>query len=710
LQTDLAKDNPLLTGEGPRSPAPKEHLPVPEEISLDLHCLSQLCQLVINSDNTQEIYKAAVHCLKKALAADGTALMLIDRDGGIKPCSSLGMPRTLLHTAKSKNPWSNRPEQPPAPILIPDTGQSPGTIMPDRATGSLGYFPLLYQQRLLGFFIVRYRTAHAFSQRELLMAQNIAGYIAVSAERKRAVEATADEKERLVVTLQSIGDGVITTDRRGRIVMMNKAAEELTAWRSEQAIGEPLEKIFHIIDFKTRKRCENPAKKVLETGKISGLASNTALIAQDGTERLVASTGSPIRDEKHRIIGVILVFRDITERKKKEEEFLKASKLESIGILAGGIAHDFNNILTAMLMNISLAKMLTAPTDKVHEILTKAEKASQRAKDLTHQLLTFSKGGAPIKKTASIKEIIVDTASFALRGSNVRCEFMFAPELWPVEVDEGQISQVFNNLVINADQAMPDGGIIFFTCENTLIGPEHALPLQNGPYVKITVKDQGIGIPKEHFGKIFDPYFTTKERGSGLGLATSYAIIRNHGGLISLESELGVGSTFTIYLPASQKKEQIPLVCDPSSPGGNKGRILIMDDEEAIRDVVGNTLTLLGYSVDFAKDGAEAIARYQREKEAGHPFDLVIMDLTIPGGMGGKEAVRALKNYDPQIKAIVSSGYSNDPVMANFRNYGFCGFVAKPFHIHELEQTLQNILRAPTAARTEAKAPSSPKP
>ena len=509
--------------------------------------------------------------------------------------------------------------------------------------------------------------------------------------RKQAEETLAVEKERLAVTLRSIGDGVITTDIKGKILLINKEAEKLTGWTQEDAIGRPLIEVFHIINEKTRDSCENPVEKVIKTEERAGLDSQTVLIARDGIERIIADSGAPIFDRKSKIIGVVLVFRDVSEKRKMEEERLKIHKLESIGLLAGGIAHDFNNILTAFMGNISLSKLYVKPEGKIFERLEEMEKATLRAMDLTGQLLTFSKGGAPVKKTLSISELIKDCAIFALRGSNVQCEFSFSDDLWPSEIDEGQISQVINNMIINADQAMPEGGEIQVCAENMVVDAKLSLPLRPGRYIKISIQDQGSGIPKERLPRIFDPYFTTKQKGSGLGLATAYSIIDKHDGYIVAESELGVGSTFYIYLPASEKK--VPEVKETRTKAFvGKGRILVMDDEALIRDIAGKLLSRIGYDVEFAKDGAEAVKRYQKAMESGKSFDAVIMDLTIPGGMGGKEAVQRVLKIDPNVNAIVSSGYSNDPVMSDFRKYGFKGVVTKPYTIEELGKTLLEIL------------------
>ncbi len=512
--------------------------------------------------------------------------------------------------------------------------------------------------------------------------------------RKRAEEALAAEKERLVVTLRSIGDGVIVTDTAGKMLLINKIAETLTGWSNSEAFGRSLNEIFHIVNEKTREPEKNPVDKVLETGNIVGLASDTVLVSKSGRESFISATCAPIRDTQSKTIGIILVFHDITEKKKMEEEILRSANLESLGILAGGIAHDFNNILMVATLNIYLAKTRLNPEAESFVILTEAEEALLQAKNLTQQLLTFAKGGSPIMRTSNISELIKNSAQFVLRGSNVRCEFFLSEDLRTVEIDEGQISQVINNLIINAVQAMPDGGVIKLHAENINIDEEHFLSIKSGDYVKISIRDQGTGIPKEHLKKIFDPYFTTKQKGSGLGLSTSYSIIKNHGGYINVNSDLRKGSTFFIYLPASKNAVQIKEDFKQLKPSGG-GRILVMDDKDEIRKTVGKMLTHLGYETEFAKDGVEAIDLYKKAKDAGQPFDIVIMDLTIPGGMGGKEAIQKLIAIDHGVKAIVSSGYSSDPIMANYKEYGFKGVITKPYTIKELNEILLNVTAMP---------------
>jgi CheY-like chemotaxis protein len=374
-----------------------------------------------------------------------------------------------------------------------------------------------------------------------------------------------------------------------------------------------------------------------------------------------------------------------------EEELQNIEKLESVGIMAGGIAHDFNNILTAIAGSISLAKVSAESGSKLSEILIDAEKACFQAKNLTNQLLTFSKGGAPIKKVARIEELIINSANFASRGSNVNCFFSIPDNLWPVEVDEGQIAQVIHNLVINAVQAMREGGSVKITAENIVVAAKNIMSLDHGDYIKISVKDDGIGIPKDHMKRIFDPYFTTKSEGSGLGLATTFSIIKYHNGHIDVTSEIGRGTTFTVYMPASKEKYPIN-VHERYKARKGEGKILLMDDEHSVRTTVCKMLQHLGYEVEIASNGDEAIAFYQKALKSVRPFHAVIMDLTIRGGMGGQETIHNLLKIDPYVKAIVSSGYFNDPIMSDYRKYGFCGVIPKPYEIEDLSALLRRII------------------
>ncbi len=510
---------------------------------------------------------------------------------------------------------------------------------------------------------------------------------------ERVEEDLAVEKERLSVILRLVSDGVIITDTVGKIVLINRVAVMLTGWDAEEAVGKPLSEVLHIINEDIHEHSMDLVETALKGGIVAP-DNRMILVAKDGRERIVVDNVAPIYNKDSNIVGAVLMFRDVTEKQRMEDRLLKLQKLESIGVVAGGIAHDFNNILTGIMGNISLAKLYTNPGDKVFERLAEAEKASIQAKDLTQQLLTFSRNGAPTLKVVSIAQLLKSSARFVLRGSNVKCEFSISDDLWPVEVDEGQISQVVNNMIINAGQAMPKGGMIEVRAENMVIKVKGLLPLKDGNYIKVSIRDQGMGIPEEHLQKIFAPYFTTKQEGSGLGLAISHFIIRNHRGHIEVESQVGVGTTFSIYLPSSPKavvteeKQEERLFI-------GKEKVLVMDDEEIVRELAREMLGNLGYQVTIAKDGTEAIGLYRRAKETDRPFNAVVMDLTIQGGMGGKETVRELAEIDPEVKAIVSSGYSNDPIMTDFLKYGFRGAIAKPYKIRELSEVLYKVIKEP---------------
>ncbi|MBN1697603.1 MAG: PAS domain S-box protein [Spirochaetales bacterium] len=518
----------------------------------------------------------------------------------------------------------------------------------------------------------------------------IIGAVKDISERKEAEIMLAAEHERLLVTLQSIGDGVIATDTKGGVVIMNRIAEDLTGWSQEEAEGRPLSEVFVLINEITRQPCENPVDKVLATKQIVELANHTVLLSKNRNkpEIIIADSGAPIFDKEKNIIGVVLVFRDITEKQRLLEEAQKAQKLESLGILAGGIAHDFNNLLGGIYGNIELAAMNSRNTS-VKKFLEHTVKTINRAKNLTGQLLTFSKGGIPIKKTEPLAPFIKDTVKFVLSGSNIECKFVFDDDCAYCRFDKNQIGQVIDNIVINAIQAMPDGGTIDVSVSNTIIHEKEYPNLGPGKYVKISIRDRGRGIPKDILPYIFDPFFTTKQKGSGLGLATSYSIVSNHGGVIEVESEEGTGTICHVILPAFDEDDTME--ADDRKPGlmKGKGKILFMDDEQVIRESIGEILKMLGYSYLTAKDGKEALAVFNDEKENGAPFSAVILDLTVRGAMGGKETAREIRKTDRDVPIFVSSGYADDPVIAHPSEYGFTDSIIKPFSVSELANLLE---------------------
>ncbi|MEJ2355830.1 MAG: ATP-binding protein [candidate division WOR-3 bacterium] len=374
-----------------------------------------------------------------------------------------------------------------------------------------------------------------------------------------------------------------------------------------------------------------------------------------------------------------------------EKEREKADRLESLGVLAGGIAHDFNNFLTGILGNISLAKLHLDPKDDAYDILQESESAAQSARSLTQQLLTFSKGGCPVKVNTNVEDLIRNSANFVLSGSNVRCDLEFPENLWDIKADKGQLSQVFNNLILNADQAMPEGGHITIRAKNLMIEEDAALPLKKDKHVMIEVQDRGIGIPEEVLSKIFDPFFTTKQKGSGLGLSTVFSIIKRHEGYVTVKSELEKGTSFLVYLPAVDKEkakaEETKII-----PKG-KGKILIMDDKSFVRNAAIKALTMFGYEVKGASNGEEALSMYKKAMSKDKPFELIILDLTIPGGMGGEDTLKGLRKINPDVKAIVSSGYSDNPVMSEFKKHGFNAMVRKPYQYEELCEIVRKVLK-----------------
>jgi PAS domain S-box-containing protein len=400
----------------------------------------------------------------------------------------------------------------------------------------------------------------------------------------------------------------------------------------------------------------------------------------------------PLPDKQPRDTVVVLVVRDITDQRNLEAEREKVQRLESLGVIAGGIAHDFNNLLSALFGFISIARVSESVTPELARDLDGALEAFQRAKDLTQQLVTFAKGGDPIKKPMRINDVITKAVSFNLSGSNIRQTVTIDDDLLPVNIDEGQAHQVISNVVINARQAMPDSGLLTVTAKNRVLGALDIPQLPPGQYIEISIRDQGVGIPPQYIDKIFEPFFTTKEAGSGLGLSLSFSIMKKHGGYIKVSSTVGEGSIFSLYFPAISQQvfetfKKVNLALVPGS-----GNILVMDDEASIRIVVKKILEHHGYRVSTAADGDSAVTMYRKAFEEGKRFRVVILDLTIRGGMGGKETIKQLKNIDPGVKAIISSGYSQDAIMSDPLIYGFCGVVTKPFQPTTLLLAIQNAL------------------
>jgi len=506
-------------------------------------------------------------------------------------------------------------------------------------------------------------------------------------ERREMEEDLARQTERLMVTLRNIADGVVATDKNGKIILANEAAEIMLGRSAEEAVGTDF--IQAVLDLNP-----NPRPVLDDLMSIQPAARKISSITffLNGEERSVEANRAIINDREGNCIGMVWALRDTTDEQRIKDELLKASKLDSLGVLAGGIAHDFNNLLTVIVGNIALLKMMREDDAEAISLLTEAEKASFQAKGLTQQLLTFARGGTPIKVPVDIDQLVAGSVNFALSGSNVRSKIHKPEKLWPVLADLGQLNQVANNLLINAIQAMPNGGTIRVLGENIVLDDDEITTLPAGRYVRLSVADEGDGIPEAILSRIFDPYFTTKPTGSGLGLATSYSIIRKHHGCILVDSQEGIGTTFHVYLPACDLKK-IELADSQFVLNRGRGRILVMDDDERIREVAAQILDSIGYEVHTVADGSATLQMYKEATEKGLPYDAVILDLTVPGQMGGKETVGELLKMDPQACVIVSSGYYNDPIMADHEKWGFKGVIPKPYGVKELSETVAGVLK-----------------
>lgn len=509
---------------------------------------------------------------------------------------------------------------------------------------------------------------------------------------KLAEDAIQECKKNHRSLIETIPHGIQECDTSGTITFSNTALCGMIGYGMDEFVGK---KIWDTLDSEEDKqRLKNLFLSIVEeqpalTSYISRLHT------KDGRPITLQIDWNYKRSQQGDVTGFVSVITDITERKHMEEELLKARKLESIGILAGGIAHDFNNLLTAILGNISLSITQLNPDSRIFQRLSSAEKACESAKELSNRLITFSKGGEPFRKRTRIHELLKETVSLSLGGSNVSADYSLSGNLYPVEIDEGHIKQVIRNIVINAKEAMPKGGILKVCAENMAVAWGNHNPLREGIYVKVSISDNGDGIPDEILSCIFDPYFTTKgmgaEKGRGLGLAICYSIIKKHNGLITVDSKKGTGATFHIYLPATETQTTRETEIE-ERPASGKGKILIMDDEAYIRDIAGQILKHLGYEVAYANSGNEAVELYKRSEEAGESFDAVILDLTVHGGMGGDIAIKRLLEIDPDVRGIVSSGYAYEPVMTDFKEYGFVGAIAKPYSVRQLGETLNRVL------------------
>jgi PAS domain S-box-containing protein len=506
-------------------------------------------------------------------------------------------------------------------------------------------------------------------------------------ERRRAEQAVRESEERFRRIFEESSVGIAIVSLEGRFIRTNPAFQNIIGYSDTELLQ------MKFLDITHPDHRDQDAQEVarLARGELQRYVTNKRYVRKDGSRMWAHVTVSVVRDPAGKPMYFIPLVDDITNLHKAEQEMVRLDKLESLSVLAGGLAHDFNNLLTAIMGNISLVQSDPSTGEKSTQRLRSAEAASLRARDLTQQLLTFSRGGTPDRKPVCLRSTVIESAEFATHGSRVRCEFRLPDDMWSVEADSGQISQVFSNLVINGVHAMPDGGVIEIGAKNEVVTVDTRPALAPGRYLHLWVRDSGVGIPPEHLAKIYDPYFTTKQNGVGLGLATAYSIIRHHAGILEAESAPGAGTTFHILIPALPEGTALPGE-DAQEIVHGKGRILLMDDEESVREIGAGMLQSLGYGVETVPEGRLALSAYKKAMDSGTPFSAVILDLTIPAGMGGLETLAKLRELDPHARVVVSSGYSGDMVLGDYRARGFNEVLAKPYRLKDMSALLGRLL------------------
>jgi PAS domain S-box-containing protein len=672
---------------------------------------------VAHAADVSALGHAAVDAAIRLATADRAAVRIFDPARVLRFVASYGLSERYRGTIEGSDVWTRLAiPRSSAPVVIPDLAVEHrladlAAAALDEGIRAFAFVPLVHEGEVLGKLLVYFDGIRALAPDELASVEVLAIHVAsrlaslrgaayardeaearvrLLEDARAAREAEASERERLLVTLRSIGDAVVTTDADGVVTLLNGVAERLTGWTWDEARGRPLREVFRVFDERTGTPREDPVARVLREGRVVALANHTMIEARDGVRRAIADSAAPIVADDGSRVGVVLVFRDVTTQQRMEEELARASRLESLGVLAGGIAHDFNNILTAVVTNVSLAEAVLPAEHPARARLAGAGRACTRARDLTRQLLTFARGGAPVTTRVDVAMLVREACGFALQGSRTRASYELPDELWRVEADAGQISQVVHNLVLNAVQAMPEGGTLTASARNVEIEAGADLPLSPGRYVRIAVSDTGPGIAADILDRVFDPFFTTKPGGTGLGLATCHSIVHRHGGHISVAST-SRGCTFHVWLPAAAAPAE---AAGPTLARPLRGRVLVMDDDPELRSLAAACLAHYGFECDVTEDGARAVERWRDARREGRPYALVLLDLTVPGGMGGLDALRHMRAEDPMVRAVVSSGYSSDPVLAHFDAHGFAAAMQKPWGLPEVGRMLEDVLGA----------------
>ncbi|MEE9252138.1 MAG: ATP-binding protein [Thermodesulfobacteriota bacterium] len=712
---ELAKANESLQAETQErkrtEEALKENLAQVEKKSRYETIINLVTTSIHQSIDLQEVLENAVDVMSRNIeGVDNISIYLVEEQDAVMKAYR-GLPDWFVERVASiPHPkgftWKTILDGKPRYVADADKDTVIGPAGKELGTKSYLSMPIEFEERVIGCINVNSMELNAFDQEELTLLEIVAKQIEVAyknaqqaaeltktnallkkeiAERKQAEEALKENLERYVILTENPFILISESTSLGHFAYLSPNHKDILGYEPEELVGRNILEHVHPDDLAGANSSFQMAMSTLGVGR-----GEFRYRHKNGQWRWLEAQGKGYRTARGEIRG-ILISRDITDRKRAEEELIKSQKLESIGALAGGIAHDFNNLLTGIMGNISITKMLVNEEAKSYKRLVEAENACLKAKTLTGQLLTFSKGGSPVKKIIRLEDLIRDWTEFVLRGSNVKAYYTLSKDLWRVNADEGQMSQVIQNLTMNANEAMPKGGKVRITARNVEIEQGSVIPLSAGNYIVIEIEDTGIGIREDYLLKIFDPYFTTKEKGSGLGLTTVYSIINNHEGYITVESKIGVGTKFLIFLPAAGIEAQSKDIDELELLRG-KGKILVMDDEETVREVVREIIEYLGYEPDLAKDGSEATQMYHAAINNASPYDAVILDLTVPGGIGGLETIEFILEVDPDAKVIVSSGYSNDPVMSNFEDHGFKGVITKPYNIGDVAKTLHEIL------------------
>jgi PAS domain S-box-containing protein len=557
---------------------------------------------------------------------------------------------------------------------------------------AIGVVPIRHESLVIGAINVASHTADEVPEFCRNGLETLAVQIGNAVARLRGREALRREHELVSAITESSPVGIVVAGSDGRIRFANAAAEKTLGLTRENIRGRTFNDPAWRICAPDGKEFPDeglPFSIVKRTGRpVSGVRHAIELPGGRRVQLLI--NAAPLTGAAGEFEGMVASLEDITDRIKAGEELERVQRLESLGLLAGGIAHDFNNLMGGMFGYVDMAREFCIIDEQAHSYLDSAMQAYHKAKALTMQLLTFSKGGAPVKKFMALEPCLHQNALLAASGSNIRCSFELAPQLWHVEADEGQIGQVISNIVINARQAMPTGGVVKICAENMELKTGDPYPVTGGRYVKVTISDNGPGIAFEHLSHLFDPFFTTKQMGSGLGLSIAHSVLKKHGGHIQVESSLGNGATFTLFIPTSSSRAEMQ-GSEPERAVRAGGRVLVMDDEELVREMAGDMLQNAGFEVCLCANGDEAVELYKRAMSDGRPFALVILDLTIPGGRGGADTVQELLSLDPRACAVVSSGYADDPVCRDFARHGFRGVVVKPYRIEDLMREIGRI-------------------